>query len=179
MTALLQRGRNTIGAKIAEGWFTGRLGGANGPRNIWGDRLGLLAQVEVDGKVVVKTDEKWHWKHDQNVDHLRWRIVRLRMPQFEWLATAEGLAGILPFPPAKISHAMAPPVRRVMEVQPIALFRTPSGKQVLDFGQNLVGWLRINVDIDASTSLLSGMPRCLRMVCLALDRCALPNAPMR
>jgi alpha-L-rhamnosidase len=41
----------------------------------------------------------------------------------------------------------APPVRRILELQPQRIITTSSGKKVLDFGQNLAGWLRVNIDI--------------------------------
>lgn len=34
-----------------------------------------------------------------------------------------------------------------MDIEPIELITTPMGKKVLDFGQDLVGWLKILVDI--------------------------------
>jgi alpha-L-rhamnosidase len=38
-----------------------------------------------------------------------------------------------------------PPVRRIAEVAPVAISRSPSGKTIVDFGQNLVGRLRFTV----------------------------------
>jgi alpha-L-rhamnosidase len=40
---------------------------------------------------------------------------------------------------------MGPPVRCTEEVPPVAVLTSPSGKTILDFGQNLVGRLRISV----------------------------------
>ncbi len=56
-------GRNAIGAILGDGWYRGRLGPHGGRRNIYGNRLALLAQLEVehtDGTTtVVDTDESW------------------------------------------------------------------------------------------------------------------------
>jgi alpha-L-rhamnosidase len=41
-----------------------------------------------------------------------------------------------------------------MEIAPVAMITTPAGKKVLDFGQNLVGWLRINRDLEGSGDML-------------------------
>src|SRR5439155_23439069 len=38
-----------------------------------------------------------------------------------------------------------PPVRRTEVVAPVAISRSPSGRTLVDFGQNLVGRLRITV----------------------------------
>jgi hypothetical protein len=46
-TALLQKGDNVIGAEVGEGWFSGRLGFNGGWRYIYGNKLALLAQLEI------------------------------------------------------------------------------------------------------------------------------------
>src|SRR5437667_2606951 len=61
---LLREGRNAIGGILGDGWHRGRLGFDGGRRNIYGDRLALLAQLEidyVDGTTErIVTDETWH-----------------------------------------------------------------------------------------------------------------------
>ena len=47
VTGLLTDGDNVIGAQLADGWFRGRLSFVKGKRNVYGDALGLLAQLEV------------------------------------------------------------------------------------------------------------------------------------
>jgi alpha-L-rhamnosidase len=37
------------------------------------------------------------------------------------------------------------PVRRKETIQPVKIFKTPAGEQVIDFGQNLVGWVTLKV----------------------------------
>ncbi|BAS14762.1 alpha-L-Rhamnosidase [Arthrobacter sp. Hiyo8] len=52
-------------------------------------------------------------------------------------------------PWAEATPAVAPPVRRIEELPVREILTTPSGATVLDFGQNLVGRLRIRVSGDA------------------------------
>ncbi len=47
VTEMLREGRNAIGAILGDGWYRGRLGFNGGRRNIYGDRLALLAQLEI------------------------------------------------------------------------------------------------------------------------------------
>ena len=47
VTALLREGANALGAMLGDGWYRGRLGFGGGRRNIYGDRLALLAQLEI------------------------------------------------------------------------------------------------------------------------------------
>ncbi len=63
VTGMLKTGRNAIGAILGDGWFRGRIGFEGGRRNIWGEHLALLAQLEIrydDGAVErIVTDESW------------------------------------------------------------------------------------------------------------------------
>lgn len=47
-----------------------------------------------------------------------------------------------------------PPVRRIGELRPAAILRTPDGKTVLDVGQNMVGRVRLRVRGDAGTTVV-------------------------
>jgi len=47
--------------------------------------------------------------------------------------------------PATLVAAQGPPVRCTQELLPVAVLSTPSGRTVLDFGQNLAGRVRIRV----------------------------------
>jgi alpha-L-rhamnosidase len=38
-----------------------------------------------------------------------------------------------------------PPIRKIEEVQPAKILRTPAGETVVDMGQNMVGWVRLKV----------------------------------
>jgi alpha-L-rhamnosidase len=77
------------------------------------------------------------------VDHHWWKAPK-----------AEGKVDILPFPKGKLQTSDAPPVRRIQEIKPQRSITTPSGKTVLDFGQNLVGWVRIETNLVGSGELV-------------------------
>ncbi|HSK66917.1 MAG TPA: family 78 glycoside hydrolase catalytic domain, partial [Anaerolineales bacterium] len=156
VTDLLREGRNALGAMLGDGWFRGRLSFGGGHRNIYGDRLGLLGQLEItyaDGTIDrVSTDETWTattgpilasdiydgetydarlerrgWS-DANYDHGDWTPVRLIDRDLAALVAPVG-----------------PPVRRIELITPVSIITSPSGCTILDFGQNLVGRLRLKV----------------------------------
>ncbi|WRT68754.1 uncharacterized protein IL334_005734 [Kwoniella shivajii] len=151
ITTQLKQGENTITAYIGEGWYAGRLG-RPGSRNVWGDRLGFIGQLEIDNKVELVTDDTWECSdgpvknseiyngeiYDTTFDESKAKITRVE---------------ILPFPEAELISSDAPPVRRVKEVRPVEIITTPSGKTILDFGQNLVGWVRIEKDLKGDGEL--------------------------
>ncbi|KAL3480923.1 bacterial alpha-L-rhamnosidase-domain-containing protein [Aspergillus californicus] len=152
-------GRNVIAVEVAEGWYATRLGFRGGRRQLYGDRLAALGQLEIrfesdsqpfslatdhtwtcqpsailsselyDGEIYDAREENPHWNRisvEENIEELSW-------------APVEELA----FPEAVLVSPDAPPVRITEEIQPVAVQRTPSGKTVVDFGQNLVGRLRV------------------------------------
>ncbi len=63
VTHLVRDGQNVIGAQVAEGWFCGRLGFLGGVQNIWGDNIGLMAQLHIDfadgTRTIINSDASW------------------------------------------------------------------------------------------------------------------------
>jgi alpha-L-rhamnosidase len=153
ITSLLNVGENVIGASIGEGWFAGRIG-RPGSSNIWGDRLGFLGQLEINGEIICVTDESWEYLDSPIIDSeiyigeiIDTTIIDETWSNISYSAKPAGKAEELPFPSAELISPDVAPVRRVAELKPIAVITTPKGKKVLDFGQNLVGWLRIEKNI--------------------------------
>ncbi|WP_406131158.1 family 78 glycoside hydrolase catalytic domain [Streptomyces sp. NBC_00989] len=156
VTPLLRTGENTIGALLGEGWYTGRLGFHGGRRAIYGEHRALLAQLEIgyaDGTTqTVRTDEHWSTTtgpvlrseiYDGEAYDARRERPGWSAPGHEvsyWKKVTE-----LPSPRAELVAPTGPPVRRTQTVAPVDVITTPSGKTVLDFGQNLVGRLRVRV----------------------------------
>ena len=46
------------------------------------------------------------------------------------------------------------PVRRKETIQPVKIFKTPAGEQVIDFGQNLVGWVTLKAKGKAGDKII-------------------------
>jgi alpha-L-rhamnosidase len=156
VSKLLRDGKNCIGVRVAEGWFNGRIGFEGGKRNIWGDRNTLIAQLEItldDGSLQqVVSDESWSVaegptqlaeiydgeRYDATKEVDGWSLE-------DGGSTAWQAAEVLePLPErTKLVAGYGEPVRRISTVKPIEQITTPLGKVILDFGQNLVGYLRI------------------------------------
>jgi alpha-L-rhamnosidase len=164
VTEQLQQGENAIGAWVGEGWFRGRLVWGAGRRNIWGTQAGLLAQLEVtyeDGSsVVISTDSSWKSStggtlsaeiYDGETFDARLEPARWTSPGFEdgdWSPVALG-----EFDFDRLIAPTGPPVRRTQSLPVTEVITSPSGKTILDFGQNLVGRLRFSVQGEAGTTI--------------------------
>ena len=148
VTDQLRTGVNTLEFLLGNGWFRGRLGFGFG--RPYGDRLALLAQLEVtltDGRrLVLATDTSWTARdsevlandlYDGQRTDLRRRAPLGQQPS----APVEVV-------PGSLDRLVAPdgPPMRVTEVVPARrVWRSPSGRTLVDFGQNLVGWVRLAV----------------------------------
>ncbi len=151
---LLHEGENAFGAILGDGWYRGRIGFGGGRRNIWGDRLALLAQLEIqyaDGSSeCIITDENWHAAtgailtnsiydgetYDARLEPTDWSLPGYAALGWSGVRILERDLSILKAP-------VGPPVRRLEQITPVSITYSPAGKTLVDFGQNLVGWVRI------------------------------------
>ncbi len=140
VTELLREGENELSVQLADGWYRGSCG-ANGIVNQYGAETKLLAQLEItlaDGSVqTVCTDETWDWSDDGPI----------RFADNKDGELVEAFRTPLYLGKAKLTrHRVRPtasdnvPVREHERLKP-RLITTPSGKTVLDFGQNIQGWV--------------------------------------
>ncbi|MEV6483040.1 glycoside hydrolase family 78 protein [Streptomyces sp. NPDC051576] len=155
VTPLLRPGANAWGAHLADGWYRGLLGFNGGTRDLYGPHTGLLAELHIeytDGTTdTVVTGPGWRTsdgpvtsaglyegeEYDARREQLGWSG-----PDFD--DSAWQPARLLPdFDTSVLFPADSPPVRRIEYVEPVSVDTTEPGRLLLDFGQNLVGRLRI------------------------------------
>jgi alpha-L-rhamnosidase len=146
VTDLVREGRNELEVLLGNGWYRGRLGW-DGRRAYYGDRLALLAQLEVttaDGAVhVLATDPSWTAREsgvlaDDLYDGQR---TDLGVRTGDRTDAVEAIDADL----ARLVAPDGPPVRVAQVLPAVAVFTSPSGATLVDFGQNVVGWVRLRV----------------------------------
>ena len=128
---------------LGNGWYRGDLGFAGADAN-YGDEIAVGAAIEVsyrDGAVQhLATSPEWHAETSE--------IIRNSIYNGETIdARLRGRAEPLPLREVEIDRSTlvaqtGPPVRRQEAMRPVRIWTSPSGRTLLDFGQNLVGWLR-------------------------------------
>ena len=143
ITSLLVSGDNEISAWVGEGWFAGRMGFFDGVRDMYGDRLGLLAQLEVDGKCVAATDTTWSWSYGGLLTSEIYdgEIFDSNMTARDWKPVED-----IGMPSGHLFRNQAPPVREIERITAKEIIKTPSGKTIVDFGQNFAGWVEFKKD---------------------------------
>lgn len=165
VTNLLQEGRNAMGAILGDGWFRGRLGYHGGRRNIYGDRLALLAQLEIeyaDGSTErIVTNDSWRAAPGAILasDIYDGETCDARLEQPGWSTPGFDDSGwssvrLVDRDLTTLIAPSGPPVRRIETLAPVAITTSPSGRTLIDFGQNLVGRVRITVDGPAGQTII-------------------------
>lgn len=156
-TATLVAGKsNVFGVEVGEGWFAGRIGMDN-KRCLYGDRLAFIAQLEVlcesGNTYTLVSDGTWKSRHsattrseiydgedyDSREEQEGWNTDS-SLDDESWQSTEQ-----LIFPSARLLPSDTPAVRAMEKVLPVKIFKSKSGKTLVDFGQNLVGKLQVRL----------------------------------
>ena len=152
VTGLVCDVENTLTVQLADGWYRGSCG-AWGIKNQYGTETKLLAQLEIvdgDGSIqVLGTDETWDWCSDGPI-----RFADNQDGEIYDAGAAPSYRG-----KAKATHHPVVPTASnnipVTEHERLSarLVKTPAGKTVLDFGQNIAGYLSFSLTARAGQAI--------------------------
>jgi alpha-L-rhamnosidase len=138
---------------LGNGWFRGRLGWQGG-RALYGKELGGFAELEIrftNGHVqTVATDETWRAGPSAVLanDLYDGETIDARPRGDAWVGVH-----VQEFDTATLSPYIGPAVRRQEEIRPVRIWPSPAGRTLVDFGQNLVGWIRCRVRGEPGTAV--------------------------
>lgn len=153
ITSSLNAGDNTIGIMLGAGWYKGSFG-PFGTRNHYGDRLAFLGEIHIlyanGKKEIIGTDESFQAKrspvifseiydgeiYDAGRETPNWHCNYLEDEEFVNCIALEHSYDILTAQPGCRLKVME-------EVKAKEIFQTPEGDLVVDFGQNLAGFIRV------------------------------------
>ncbi len=156
VTGMLLNGSNAIGAILGNGWYRGPLGWGDNWA-IYGDKLGLLLQLQIrytDGtEATIISDETWKTSSDgairkngiyfgETYDATR-KLTGWDKSGYNdrnWGKLSIGKYGF-----GNLIGSDGAQVRKIQEIKPVRVFRSPKGSLIADMGQNMVGWLRLKV----------------------------------
>jgi len=165
VTGLLADGPNVLSAILGDGWYAGFVGfdpKRAGAR--YGTHPELLCELHLEytdgAREVVTSDERWrattgpirysdllHGEHydarrelggwtDPGYDDGDWPAVRTR--------ERDGVA---------LVPERAQPIRVTEELRPVSVTEREPGVHVVDLGQNMVGWVRLDVEGERGTTV--------------------------
>jgi alpha-L-rhamnosidase len=160
VTGLLLEGENVLGAMLGDGWYRGHMGFTGG-RNLYGERLALLLQLHLtyadpraggDRTEIVGSDRQWRAARGpiQMSDIYMGEIYDAQLEQQGWHQAGyndsswQGVR-LLEHPKDIVTAQVGPVVTRHEELRPQRILHSAKGETILDFGQNMVGWVRMSV----------------------------------
>lgn len=156
VTNLISPDANVIAVKLGNGRYFGMRGSAFDFDNkqVFG-LPSLLAQLEIeymDGTTqIVATDASWKVTSkgpiiaNNEYDGEEYN-ANLEMPGWNTTSFADSnwqQAELMATPKGKLTAQPNPNLRVMEELKPVKITKLPDGKYILDMGQNMVGWLKI------------------------------------
>jgi alpha-L-rhamnosidase len=151
VTKMMSKGLNAIGVEIGSGWYRTNLAWDNN-KNIYGKKIGLLFQLEIkysDGSTeTVVSNGSWKTSDQgpiRSSEIYNGEIYDARLEKAYWKVpgfddSGWGNATVKEYSLKNLIATYNEPVREHENFNALRVFKTPKGEQVIDFGQNLVGW---------------------------------------
>lgn len=164
VTKLLNKGANAIGVVLGNGWYKGRIGFSNRSQ-FYGDTRAFLLQLEIeytDGtKQIVTSDNSWKTATgpivSSDIYDGETYDARLEIPGWDNKGFKESASWkavrTLEKGPEKLIGMSGPGVSKHEVFKALKIFKTPAGETVVDFGQNLVGWVVLKAKGAAGTKI--------------------------
>lgn len=153
VTEQVKQGKNAWTVLLADGWYRGAAG-AWGIRNQYGTETKFYGQLELiyeDGSVeVIASDATWEWSNDGP----------LRLADNKDGEVVEAYREISYEGKAKLTtHYVVPSasnnvINKEHEVMNPKLIIAPSGKKILDFGQNFAGYVSFSVHANQGDKMI-------------------------
>jgi alpha-L-rhamnosidase len=150
VTGLLRAGSNEIGAIVADGWWSGYVGfDPSRPARHYGITPGYLAQLVLDfadgSRQVIATDGSWDERPGpiRAADLMMGQFVDARRPV--WGSDGVRAVAVLDREPGALVAEPDHPIRVTEEVPAATVTRRGPDRFIVDFGQNLVGRIRLGI----------------------------------
>lgn len=171
MTELLRAG-SVVTVLLGRAWWGGRIGwaGQKNPR-----RTALIGALEVEyadgSRENVLTDARWRVMTTPILfSSIDGETVDMNAP------CGSGQCGLFAYDKSVLIPQEGEIVREKLTLQPRAEFVTPAGERVLDFGQNMTGYVRIHARAQRATRSSFPLRRCwTRTATSTRKTCARPE----
>jgi len=152
VTEMLTEGNHALTVQLADGWYRGSIG-AWGIRNQYGTETKFLAQMEItytDSTCdTIISDESWDWSNDGSIrfaDNKDGEVYNAnREPSYNGKAKV-------------INHKVIPTASNNVSVTEHEHFsptvtKAPNGRTLLNFGQNIAGYVSFRIQAKANQKL--------------------------
>ena len=164
VTQYLQSDKNTVGVALGSGWYRGTLAW-NGNKNSYGRALALLFQLQItytDGSTEnVLSDESWRSAVGaiQSSEIYNGEVIDARQEKSGWMINNyddSKWAGVITktFDNSILTSTVNEPVKKHEIFKALQIITTPKDERVIDFGQNLVGFVMVKIKGNAGDKII-------------------------
>lgn len=150
----LNKGIHSLEISVGDGWYKGNMGFEGGQENIYGDQQAIIAELHIryfDGTTeIINSDSTWnlligsitkssiYYGEDIDATSVSAEVDKVELIQ----------------PEINLVDRLSLPMRVMKEFPAIEMIKSAAGETILDFGQNLVGWVAFNNSAGHGNELL-------------------------
>lgn len=163
VTGLLNSGANAVAVTLGDGWYRGNFS-FDHKRNIYGSDIALLFQLNIiytDGTTAsIVSDGSWKSSTgavrsngiylgetiDAGKEKSGWASAGYDDAEWSAVKTAD-------FSKKFLTANYNEPIKKHETFVPAKIITTPKGEKVIDFGQNLVGWVQVKLNGNAGDTV--------------------------
>ena len=164
VTSLMSQGNNAVGVMVGSGWYRGILAWKDS-RNHYGKDISLLLQLNInyeDGtSETVISDDSWKSStgaityseiyngetQDARKEPSGWATATFNDSKWSGVQTRN-------YSKENIVTTENEPVRKQETFKPLKMLISPQGDRIIDFGQNLVGWVIVKAKGNAGDTIV-------------------------
>ena len=151
VTELIQEGENEVQVILGDGWYRS-CSGVDGDRNLYGEDVALYFQLEIDGKPVCISDETWQASQSGPIrenDMQQGEVIDARMEE----PTDYHEVKVEYFGVENFACSDCTPIVECERFEG-KIIKTPNGETVIDYGQNLAGYIEFTVNAHAGDKIV-------------------------
>ncbi len=163
VTNLVIPGNNAVGVTSGNGWYRGYLAW-NGNKNVWGKDLALLFQLDItytDGsKELILSDGSWKSSTGSilSSEIYNGEIIDADKEKTGWCNAGYNDTNwsgvrVKDYSKSILVATQNEPIKKHEIFRPVKIVTTPKGEKVIDFGQNLVGWVIVKARGNAGDTI--------------------------
>ena len=151
---LKKGGENALGVALGNGWYKGRFSYEKDMSSLYGKNFQLLAEIRLEtekGKeIVVSTDETWECApspvKESGIYDGEVYDARLETDHFGTVSCTLPCQAVKgPGIQVPLKDRLSPPLLITERIQEPRKILTPAGETVLDFGQEITGWVEFSL----------------------------------
>ncbi len=151
VTDLIEDGENLAEVILGDGWYRS-VSGVDGDRNLYGTGIALFFQLEIDKNVVCISDGSWTASQSGPIrenDMQQGEVIDARM---EEITEYHGVK-VEDFGVETLACSNCMPIAEMERFRGKCI-RTPNGETVIDYGQNMAGYIAFRLKAHAGQKIV-------------------------